>query len=196
MRASAGPALLVLASMAYASTNLSIPFASQLLDSSSTPARISSAYPLYFLPGVRVPPNYSFSIGFLPNTFTSSESAPLSCQASYAGSPLPTWLLFDSATVTLDGVAPSFPQSLNVSVSCSDGSDAAAADWFLIQVGKHALEVEVTPKALVAMGGNSVQYDASPILNLAAVDGTEVSAKQSIDLQMDLGPLDWLHWNS
>jgi axial budding pattern protein 2 len=56
---------------------------------------------------IRVPPGWSFSVGFEPSTFTNPDESPIYYTATEAGTAgLPSWLTFDNKTVTFDGVAP------------------------------------------------------------------------------------------
>lgn len=73
-------------------------------------AAVTSGYHIYqgatIYPGVRVPPGWSFSVGFLP-----IFSVPGRRQVFYSASqpdnrPLPDWLSFNNETITFDGIAP------------------------------------------------------------------------------------------
>ncbi|KAK4687246.1 axial budding pattern protein 2, partial [Tremellales sp. Uapishka_1] len=121
--------------------NITDPLKDQLVANSST---ITSAYPVAanssLHPGVRVPPGWSFSLGFQPFTFTAPSK--VFYQASLLdGSPLPAWLRFTNTTVTFDGVAPAVAAGIyQVQVLGSDvlgGADVRQA--FNISVGKHEL---------------------------------------------------------
>ncbi|KAJ6518740.1 hypothetical protein C8R45DRAFT_806014 [Mycena sanguinolenta] len=56
-------------------------------------------------PALRIPPSWSFSIGFAPDTFTAENNLfYYALQAD--GSPLPEWMEFNSRILTLNGVVP------------------------------------------------------------------------------------------
>lgn len=97
-------------------------------------------------PALRVPPRWSFSIGFEGDTFTSANT--IYYEALQAdGSPLPSWITFDSDSVTFDGVAPHedtipSPDTLSFALYASDqeGYTAASLPFDLI-VAEHELSV-------------------------------------------------------
>ncbi|EJT96606.1 hypothetical protein DACRYDRAFT_102855 [Dacryopinax primogenitus] len=90
---------------------------------------ISSAYALsssFPLPGVRVPPSWSFSIGLEPTSFTSPTGSSLFYSAlQTSGAPLPNWLQFYNTSFVFDGLTPgtdglTYPYELDVDLIASD----------------------------------------------------------------------------
>ena len=68
-------------------------------------------------PALRVPPSWSFSIGFSGATFLPSpgSSEELSFSARLAnGDPIPDWLVFEEDTITFGGVTPKENQGVQV----------------------------------------------------------------------------------
>jgi hypothetical protein len=89
--------------------SLALPVEQQLTSNDSA---ITSAFPYgansIYYPGVRVPPNWSFSLGFQSWTYTNPSGTKVFYSANMVdGSPLPDWLYFNNDSVTFDGVAPS-----------------------------------------------------------------------------------------
>ncbi|KAG9011038.1 hypothetical protein FRB94_008982 [Tulasnella sp. JGI-2019a] len=188
----------LLAGQAFATAVLSIPFRSQLLAGSSEPASLSSAYPLYYIPGVRVHPNYSFSVGFLPHTFRSNSSAvrTLACALSTANIALPSWIRFDPETVTVSGTSPSVPTALNITITCAEGSSStAASDWFILEVGRKILEISRLPKPLEVMVGNIATLSLSTIQQTVAVNGARATASDGLIVTLDNRDAPWLQAN-
>ncbi|KAI9636997.1 uncharacterized protein MKK02DRAFT_34059 [Dioszegia hungarica] len=72
---------------------------------------ITSAYGLYPLsplfPGIRVPPGWSFSVGFLPVFQAVNKRKVYYLATQPDGSALPEWLHFNNNTITFDGITPS-----------------------------------------------------------------------------------------
>ncbi|ORX39378.1 hypothetical protein BD324DRAFT_619460 [Kockovaella imperatae] len=114
-------------------------------------------------PGARVPPGWSFSMGFEPNTFTAPTRVFYQAALS-DGSPLPAWLSFNNQTVTFDGVAPIASQSYNITVAGSDTFGCADIfQSFNLVVASH--DLEVSPVSLNLTSGvwssTSVPIDAT-----------------------------------
>lgn len=181
-----------------ATPRLAIPFSYQLMPKSAIPAQLSSAKRLAYTTGVLIHPGYSFSIGFHANTFASSRPSPsgLACQASLSEDvALPSWISLDRKTLTFDGVAPPKPMSANITVACHQpGSAAFTSDWFLLQVGRHALEIVGSIEPLEMMESNPVQYDGSAIARNVAVDG-KFERPEANNVVVDTSAFGWLKWN-
>lgn len=76
-------------------------------------------------PALRVPPNWSFSIGLSGDTFLPGEGDSFDDLSLFVqlknGDPVPHWLKFDSSIMTLDGIAPPDDQSNTIMVMASVG---------------------------------------------------------------------------
>ena len=95
-------------------------------------------------PALRVPPQWSFSIGFEGDTFTSNSNIYYDVlQAD--GSPLPSWITFNPDSVTLDGVTPdenaiASPVTLSFALHASDQKGYTASTLpFDLVVALHEL---------------------------------------------------------
>ncbi|CAE6464055.1 unnamed protein product [Rhizoctonia solani] len=94
---------------------VNIPLESQLVPGNPS---ISSGF-TFSTPniGVRVPPKWSFSIGFDGSTFTTPDERNVYYDATLVnGLPLPGWIIFNNQTLTFDGVAPPMNRSPRLSI--------------------------------------------------------------------------------
>lgn len=134
-------------------------------------------------PALRVPPAWSFSIGFQGDTFTSDNNIYYDVlQAN--GSPLPPWANFNSNSVTLNGVAPHegaliSPMTLALALHASDqkGYTATTLPFDLI----------------VAQNELSVSGSSLPTINITASTQFNLTLNSPADfsgLFLDQHPLD------
>lgn len=175
---------------------IALPLADQFVSNDSA---ITSAYPYppdspYF-PGVRVPPNWSFSLGFQSWMYTTPSGSKVFYSASMSdGSPLPTWLYFNNNSVTFDGVAPGFNTSETFQVVLA-GSDVPGykdvAQGFNITISAFNLtalaEEERRAINITADGGTvDTVLDLVTLGNLR-IDGSPIKANEIASFQLDLG---------
>ena len=100
--------------------NVSYPLAEQLRPNATPLASVFllSNGSALALPGVanglRVPPGWSFSIGWRHDTFAYADGLDVAYSATLAdGSPLPEWLVYDTTALTFHGYSPKLPDSLS-----------------------------------------------------------------------------------
>ena len=156
------------------------PLAKQFTNNKKT---ITSCYPYpptsINYPGARVPPGWSFSLGFEPQTFIAPTR--VFYHASLAdGSALPPWLSFNNQTVTFDGVAPCLSnttESYNIVVAGSDtfgytdvkesfNLTIAAHDLELVNAAGLGLNITAGSWSSASLGGPlqaGIQLDGRPI---------------------------------
>lgn len=93
------------------------------------------------VPGLRLPPSWSFSIGIRGDTFLSPSGRSL----FYSSSPLPPWVTFNPWTYTFDGVTPSTSgEQVEIVVRGSERkgySDPSAEERFWISVASEELHL-------------------------------------------------------
>ncbi|KAF4569762.1 hypothetical protein EYR40_008741 [Pleurotus pulmonarius] len=93
-------------------------------------------------PTIRIPPSWSFSIGFLETTYI-AENDLFSYVLGVDGSPLPSWMWYNPNTMTLNGVTPKetnlpTPYTLRLSFFASDQEGySALSSPFDIVVARH-----------------------------------------------------------
>lgn len=179
-----------------ASPVLFAPFASQITGTSPS-AQLSSVVALPLGAGVRVPPTWSFSIGFQPNTFISTTDSPLSYDARLDNSKhLPSWLQFDEDSFTLTGTAPHHG-IYNVTITCAeDDSPDVVSDSFIIVVEKHTIEQTLPFDPIYTVARNEIFYQVN-LSRALMFDGAPPTADQidSTQLSPDLSDLPWMTWD-
>ena len=93
------------------------------------------------VPGLRLPPSWSFSIGIRGDTFLSPSGHSL----FYSTSPLPPWVTFNPWTYTFDGITPSTSgEQVEIVVRGSERkgySDPTAEERFWISVASEELHL-------------------------------------------------------
>ncbi|KAI0353439.1 hypothetical protein OH77DRAFT_1591427 [Trametes cingulata] len=156
-------------------------------------------------PALRVPPKWSYSIGFQYNTFVAPNS--LYYAATQAdGSPLPDWVNFNERAMTFGGVTPHPEQltgpklvSLVLHASDQEGYSAASVPFDLV-VAAHDLSlatgslptINVTTDAAFSLTLNSA-VDFSGVL----LDGEPISPANITSLDIDVSGLEsWLRYNA
>ncbi|WWC91154.1 uncharacterized protein L201_006095 [Kwoniella dendrophila CBS 6074] len=179
---------------------------------------ITSAYPFseesIHYPGVRVPPNWSFSLGFTPSTFQSPTHSRIFYSASLKnGQPLPNWLSFNNQTVTFDGVTPQQLQSSSSNSPNNDdgkdiyeiilyGSDiygySDIQESFTIIISLHELQL-VKPLILNMTLGYSGEIGLKNLLksSLTLDDKGEqgINISDLTDIKLDTNSLNWLSFD-
>ncbi|WVR09022.1 hypothetical protein IAU60_006082 [Kwoniella sp. DSM 27419] len=181
---------------------LSHPVASQIDDPDS--GSITSAFPYSsassHYPGVRVPPNWSFSLGFTPSTFTAATRVFYSASLD-DGSPLPAWLSFNNQTVTFDGVTPSLPSGTAYEVILS-GSDvfgyADIQEKFNIVIAAHDLQVAQQPVINMTLGLPNDAGLRNVIRQSLISDGQqgEMDMSHIKAINLDTSSLSWLAYSA
>ncbi|WRT69114.1 uncharacterized protein IL334_006098 [Kwoniella shivajii] len=170
---------------------------------SSTPSKIASAYPYNnvspYYPGVRVPPNWSFSLGFTPSTFTAPTRVFYSASL-IDGSPLPDWLVFNNQTVTFDGVSPpdSNGQIYRIILSGSDTFDYSDIQQsFTVVISSH--DIQQTTNMVINM---TIGYNGEVGLKNILKNSLTLNGQQSFDIselsniQVDTTGNGWLTYHS
>ena len=101
-------------------------------------------------PALRIPPSWSFSIGFLYDTFTSAGGDLYYDALRSDGSPLPDWVEFNPEALTFNGVTPKVtdsaePTTVTLALHASDqqGYSAGSVTFGLV-VAAHELSMSTS----------------------------------------------------
>jgi Ca2+-binding RTX toxin-like protein len=132
----------------------------------------------------------SISVTLPDGAFSDPDGDALSYSASLAdGSMLPTWLQFNSETLTFSGT-PDDPQvgTLSIMVTASDGADSATQTFDLT-----VTNVNDAPTVANPVGDQSVDEDASLSVDLTGVFA-DADAGDSLSMNVD-GPA-WLNYEN
>lgn len=168
------------------------PIAQQLSDGRAV---FSSSY-LQTDGSIRIPPRWSFSIGFQQYTVTDPDGSEIYYTAYRAGTTsLPSWMTFDNTTVTFDGLAPSNENNFEIVLHASDYygySDVAQS--FRIVIGSHSFVLVDPLPQINATARDQISYNI-PISGLR-LDGNSVSAANITDVSVDLSNNTYLSYDA
>ncbi|CAE6471918.1 hypothetical protein ACGC1H_003818 [Rhizoctonia solani] len=175
---------------------VNIPLESQLVPGNPS---ISSGF-TFSTPniGVRVPPKWSFSIGFDGATFTTPDERNIYYDATLVnGLPLPGWIVFNNQTLTFDGVAPPMNRSPGLSIVLH-GSDrwgfGAIQAQFDLVIGPrtHLLGVDgkVGLETVNVTGGIPFTHSIKTFGGLT-VDGVPVVAANISHVEVNVSSVPW-----
>lgn len=154
-------------------------------------------------PNVRIPPSWSFSIGFQETTYV-AENAFFSDVLGADGSPLPSWMRYNRKAMTLNGVTPKeaslpTPYTLNLAFFASDQEGySALSSPFDIVVARH--ELSQSASSLPTMNFTA---DAAFSINLQSpsdfmgllVDDQPLHPRNISTLALDTSSCPWLTYN-
>lgn len=169
-------------------------------------------------PAVRIPNGWSFSIGFLGDTFVSNDSTsdtnfgddddgPKYRVLQTDGSPCPPWMVFNREDITLDGVAPkrekldADPLRINLLLIAQDsqGLGAAVNEPFDVVVADHELSTsrEALPTINVTQGTQfKIALNSPNDFEGVLVDGRPIQVFDIGKLMLDLGnSKSWLSYD-
>ena len=192
----------------YPPPTLNIPISDQFNDHNPS---ISSVYLLRpnsaittTNPTLRVPREWSFSIGFEGNTFVSQNNLFYELRLAN-GSDAPDYMNFNSKTITLDGVVPSGdktapPLTLPFLLYASDQEGYSASTLpFTVVVADHELAQETTtlPKINITTS-NPFSFSLLSFADFTGVlvDGDPIQPSNISTLDIDVSGHDWLKYDA
>ncbi|KAF8817545.1 hypothetical protein BYT27DRAFT_7153250 [Phlegmacium glaucopus] len=191
----------------YPPPTLNIPISDQF--NSQNPS-ISS---VYFLgpnsaiattnPTLRVPHKWSFSIGFEGNTFVSKNSLFYELRLAN-GSDVPDYMVFNSKTITLDGVVPygdkmAPPLTLPFVLYASDQEGYTASTLpFTVVVADHELAQNATLPTINITTLNQFSFSLLSVADFTGilVDGDPIQPSNISTLHIDVSGHDWLNYDA
>ncbi|EKM50340.1 uncharacterized protein PHACADRAFT_131042 [Phanerochaete carnosa HHB-10118-sp] len=159
------------------------------------------------VPALRIPPKWSFSIGFQYDTFTSDAVENIFYAAlQQDGSPLPDWIEFNPRSITFNGVTPSerderVPQSLALSLHGSDEEGYSGASLpFNIFVAQHELSLATSSLPTINVTAEtefSVSLNSPADFSGVLLDGQPIQPSDIIVLEVDTSYYgDWLDYDT
>ncbi|KAG0143030.1 hypothetical protein CROQUDRAFT_96798 [Cronartium quercuum f. sp. fusiforme G11] len=142
--------------------------------------------------GITVPPNWSWSIGLLPDTFVTTSGADIYYTAYEAGTTsLPSWMKFNTNTATFDGVSPNEQNEVTIVVYGSDHLGYGDVQQnFTFTITQHILDL-VQPLPPINATAQSIINYTIPISNFN-VDGTPRNQSTPIIESVDLSGTPYL----
>jgi len=148
---------------------------------------------------LRVPPKWSFSIGFEGKTFF-SESKLFYDVLQSDGSGLPKWMKFDQSGITLDGYSPSEENTLYhlaLHVSDQHGYTASTIPFTLI-ISSHDLSIPYPMPTVNVTSNNAFSFifDSPTDFSGILVDGQPIQPGNISSLSIDTtAASDWLSYD-
>lgn len=187
---------------------LSIPIAGQFYPNNpslSSVFMIEKTSALYTPnPALRIPPQWSFSIGFQGDTVTSSDGVHYEVlQAD--GSALPSWMTFSPSEITLNGVTPhadTIPSTVTLSLAlhASDQEDYTAVSLpFDIVVASHELtssNMSLPTINITASTEFFVSLMTTADFSGIFVDGQPLQPANVTALNIDTSQYHWLKYDA
>jgi axial budding pattern protein 2 len=153
-------------------------------------------------PTLRIPPGWSFSIGFDGDTFMGMDDARYAVlQAD--GSPLPSWITFNPDEITLNGVTPRLDEFsnpyLSLALHFSDRSGfSVASELFDVVIAAHELHapmgglpmINITSTTLDVLLNSQFYFDG------VLVDEAPLDLQNLVSLEIDVSQYSWLHYDA
>ncbi|KIM44917.1 hypothetical protein M413DRAFT_67650 [Hebeloma cylindrosporum] len=156
-------------------------------------------------PSLRIPRKWSFSIGFDSDTFISSEKNLYYELRLDNGTDIPDYMVFNSKTVTLDGVIPPadrigepFIVPLALHASDEEGYTAAILPFSVI-VADHELSLENSSLPTINITSETeflVSLLSSADFTGVLVDGDPIQPSNISTLEVDVSGFNWLSYDA
>lgn len=180
---------------------VNMPLASQLVPGNPS---ISSGF-TFPTPnvGVRIPPKWSFSIGFDGLTFMTPDERSVFYDATLVnGLSLPNWVVFNNQSLTFDGVAPPENRAASLSIILY-GSDSwgfgAVQEQFDLVVGPrtHLLGIDGTSglETVNVTGGTPFTHSIRTFGGLM-IDGVQVVTANVSQVEVDVSSAPWVTFDN
>jgi len=192
----------------YPSPVLTTPIASQFKPDNPSLASVfvlsddNSALQRAGRPTLRIPPRWSFSIGFDVNTFTGPDIAGYTVLQE-DGSPLPSWAVFNSDEITLTGITPfshelSTPYLAFALHAFDQFGYSTGSERFDVAIATH--EVHMSSRGLPAINITSlvtldVSLNSQTYVAGVFVDSAPLDLQDLVSLEIDVSPYNWLHYD-
>lgn len=157
-------------------------------------------------PALRIPPSWSFSIGFLYDTFTNAGGDVYYDALSSDGSPLPDWVEFNPKALTFNGVTPKLndtaePTNVTLALHASDqqGYSAGSVSFGLV-VAAHELSMSMSSLPTINVTADmqfSFSLTSPDDFSGILLDGQPLQVSDISSLDIDTTAFkQWLHYDS
>lgn len=156
-------------------------------------------------PALRVPPKWSFSIGFDYRTFSAKNSLYYAAR-QVDGAPLPDWIDFNERAITFNGVTPppqnlTGPHVVSLVLHASDqkGYSAATVEFDLVVAAHDFSLVTDSLPTINVTAGQEFQFTLNSAVDFSGVliDGESVAPSNITSLDIDTSALEgWLRYDA
>ncbi|MBW0472250.1 hypothetical protein O181_011965 [Austropuccinia psidii MF-1] len=145
--------------------------------------------------GISVPPNWSWSLGLLPDTFVVNNSDTIYYTAYQLGTTsLPNWIKFNTVTATFDGVTPNEEQDIWIVVYGSDYFGYGdVKQIFRFTVTQHLLDLIDPLPAINATVKSIVDYTIP--FDGFTIDGITKNSSSVFRVNLDLSQAPYLTYD-
>ncbi|KAA1084012.1 hypothetical protein PGT21_014415 [Puccinia graminis f. sp. tritici] len=145
--------------------------------------------------GISVPPSWSWSVGLLRDTFVADRKTGIYYTAYEAGTTsLPSWIKFNAATATFDGVSPNEQKDTLIVVYGSDYFGYGdVQQTFRITVSAHLLDLLAPLPPLNATAQSIVNYTIP--FDAFTIDGASKNSSTIISAKVDLSQTPFLTYD-
>ncbi|KAH9829945.1 uncharacterized protein C8Q71DRAFT_717611 [Rhodofomes roseus] len=157
-------------------------------------------------PALRIPPSWSFSIGFLYDTFTGAGGDLYYDALRSDGSPLPDWVEFNPKVLTFNGVTPKMtdsaePTSVSLALHASDQEGYSAGSVaFDIVIAAHEVSMSMSSLPTINITANTpFNFSLTSPDDFFGVllDGKPIQPEDISSLGIDTTAYKaWLHYDS
>ncbi|KZT21150.1 hypothetical protein NEOLEDRAFT_1026073, partial [Neolentinus lepideus HHB14362 ss-1] len=154
-------------------------------------------------PALRIPEGWSFSIGFVYDTFNYDGDVYYAGR-QLDGSPLPSWLRFNPREITFNGVTPDSPKNATQLISLAlHGSDqegySAGYQQFDIYISSYELSLATSSLPTInitALAPFSVDFSSPADFTGVNIDGNSIQPSDVMNLAIDVTQYSsWLHYD-
>ncbi|KAG6866560.1 hypothetical protein C0991_002045 [Blastosporella zonata] len=153
-------------------------------------------------PGLRIPPKWSFSIGFPYETFISPTDLYYEARQR-DGFALPEWMVFDSSAITVNGVTPkenetSQPAVIPLSLYVSDQEGYSSACLpFVVVVSQHEISAKLSSVTFNITAEAPFSINLSSQINYLGllVDGRPIEDGEIKALTVDTSEYGWMNYD-
>ncbi|KAJ3487226.1 hypothetical protein NLI96_g3689 [Meripilus lineatus] len=157
-------------------------------------------------PALRIPPGWSFSVGFRYDTFETLSGDIYYGARQADGSPLPDWIDFNPKDITFDGYTPRIhnsttPPTISVALFASDQEGYQDASLFFdLVVAEHELSLATSSLPTINITANSpfsVSLTSPADFIGVLLDGKQIEPSQIITLEIDTSYYgNWLDYDT
>ena len=153
-------------------------------------------------PTLRIPPHWSFSIGFDGDTFTGPDIVGYDVLLE-DGSPLPYWMNFNPNEITLTGVTP-LPYELSAPYltlalhALDQSSFSSGSERFDVVITAHEVHMysQGLPKINITSSDTlDVSLNSPTFVAGVFVDNAPLDLQDLVSLEIDVSPYDWLQYD-
>lgn len=150
-------------------------------------------------PALRIPPRWSFSVGFMQDMFLAENDIYYEVRLS-DGSPLPEWVFFNSKALTVNGITPNESTILSLALHVSDqeGYTASTLPFDLI-ISSHELSITTSSLPTINVTASTpfnVTLSSPADFSGVIGDAQPMQPSNITSLAIDVSGYNWLKYDN